>query len=133
MKNGTAAAATENNTPVVRKNEKDRLVTLINGVEKEHEHKSDAFRDLFDAGMPVGDIAAACGSHYSFVYGALKSAGKTIEGRSGESKSDVIRSMFDKGMTVGAISKELNSNYSFVHSVCKAYKKAKAAAEAAAQ
>lgn len=100
------------------------LHTTVDGktVDETFASKSALFKHLFDAGMEVSEIATTCGSHYSFVYGAIKNSGRVIEGRKGASKSDEIRALADQKKTPGEISKLLNSNYSFVHSVVKAHR-----------
>jgi len=83
--------------------------------------KSELFRQLYDLGMEVSEIAKECGSHYSFVHGVI-SKSREMRSTHKASKSDAIRDLAAMGMTPGEISKELNSNYSFVFSVVKAYK-----------
>lgn len=83
--------------------------------------KSELFRQLYDLGMEVNEIAREAGSHYSFVHGVI-SKSRTMRTAKKFSKSDAIRDLAVMGMTPGDIAKELNSNYSFVFSVVKAYK-----------
>ena len=93
--------------------------------------KSELFRQVYDRGMEVADIARETESHYSFVYGVISSSREMRE-TAKTSKSDTIRELAAKGMTPGEIAKQLNSNYSFVHSVVSKYKKS-LEVEAAAQ
>jgi len=87
-------------------------------------NKSQAFRELYEAGMTVGKIAKFMSSHYSFVYGVIAGTYGNVNtnGASGPSKSDQIRELAAQGMTPGEIAKALNSNYSYVHSVVKKWK-----------
>lgn len=88
--------------------------------------KSVIFKELYEDGYSVGDIAWNTKNHYSFVYGVCDSK-VGVERKTEESKSDVIRKMVDDGKTPGQIAKELNSNYSYVFSVVKKYKSMKEA------
>lgn len=92
--------------------------------------KSELFRNLYDAGMDISDIAKEMNSHYSFVYGVI-SGSRELRSTKKESKSDIIREMALQGMTPGQIAKQLNSNYSFVHSVVSKNKKSTESTEAA--
>ncbi len=87
-------------------------------------NKSAAFRELYEAGMTVGQIAKFLDSHYSFVYGVISGTYGTVKSdkSSGPSKSDTIRELAAQGMTPGEIAKQLNSNYSYVHSVVKKWR-----------
>lgn len=87
-------------------------------------NKSQAFRELYEAGMTVGQISKFMASHYSFVYGVISGTYGSVNTNkaSGPSKSDKIREMAAQGMTPGDIAKALNSNYSYVHSVVKKWK-----------
>lgn len=83
--------------------------------------KSELFRQLYDLGMEVADIARETESHYSFVYGVISSS-REMRQVTKVTKSDKIRSMAAEGLTPGEIAKQLNSNYSFVYSVVKKYR-----------
>lgn len=83
--------------------------------------KSELFRNMYDAGMEICEIAKECASHYSFVYGVISSS-REVRTVVKTSKSDDIRKLVDDGKTPGEIAKLLNSNYSFVFSVVKKYK-----------
>jgi transposase len=89
-------------------------------------NKSDMFREMYDSGMSVAEIARETGSHYSYVYGVIQrlcnKRGEEVRKERKASVSDTIRAMVDEGKTVGQIAKELNRNYSFVFSVVKKYK-----------
>lgn len=83
--------------------------------------KSEMFRNMYDMGMEVCEIAKVAGSHYSFVYGVISSS-REVRQVEKSSKSDEIRRLVDEGKKPGEIAKLLNSNYSFVFSVVKKYK-----------
>lgn len=90
--------------------------------------KSELFRQLYDRGLEIADIARETGSHYSFVYGVISNSREMRE-TTKVTKSDMIRELADKGMTPGEIAKQLNSNYSFVHGVVSKHRKAQETAE----
>lgn len=83
--------------------------------------KSELFRQLYNAGMDICDIAKGCNSHYSFVYGVISNSTE-IRKVSRQTASDEIRLLASQGMSAGDIAKKLNKNYSFVFGVVKKYK-----------
>jgi len=97
-------------------------------------NKSQMFREMYDQGMGVAQIAKETGCHYSYVYGVIQrlcnKRGEEIRReKKGPTRSDQIREMYAQGMKVGQIAKKLNANYSFVFSVCKKYKEQMEAAK----
>lgn len=80
--------------------------------------KSEMFRQMYDAGMDVCDIAKECKSHYSFVYGVIGNPRASTK----TTASDEIRMLYSQGKTAGEIAKMLNKNYSFVFGVIKKVK-----------
>lgn len=83
--------------------------------------KSEMFRQMYDAGMDVCDIAKECKSHYSFVYGVISNSRESRPSTK-TTASDEIRMLYSQGKTAGEIAKMLNKNYSFVFGVIKKVK-----------
>lgn len=107
----------------MRKTENEKLIQMYDELQAKGFTKSETFKQLYESGYTVGDIAWNTKNHYSFVYGVCDSK-VGVERKSEESKSDIIRKLTDEGLTPGQIAKQLNSNYSYVHSVVKKHKSA---------
>ncbi len=100
-----------------------KIEMVLKRIEAGESTKSQAFRELYEIGLTVGQIANTTGSHYSFVYGVISGHYGTVNhGPKKASKSDGIRELAAQGLTPGQIAKKLNSNYSFVHSVVKKWR-----------
>ena len=93
---------------------------------------SSKIKELYDAGVPVTEIAKQLGIRYAFAYQVSQrhaaATGKEFSTGhvKGETKSQKIRDMFDSGMTKGDIAKQLNANYTFVWMTVNAHEKAQA-------
>ena len=91
--------------------------------------KSARIKELYDAGVSIGDIAKQLGIRYAFAYQVAgrhaAATGRTFStGREqGPTKSNKIRELSDAGKTVGQIAKELNCNYTFAWMTVNAHKK----------
>lgn len=102
------------------------------------ETKSSKIKELYDAGVAVGEIAKQMGIRYAFAYQVSQrhaaATGKVFStGREqGPTIASEIRKLSDEGMAVGDIAKKLNKNYTFCWTTVSAHKKALAKSAAAA-
>lgn len=96
--------------------------------------KSSKIKELYDAGVPIGDIAKQMGIRYAFAYqvsqryAASKGTPFKTGRTAGPTIASKIRELSEQGMTVGDIAKQLNKNYTFCWMTVDAMKK-KAAKE----
>lgn len=97
--------------------------------------KSAMFREAFNMGMEVHEVAKRFNSNYAFVYGvyakwkAEHPESEDLTKRKGENTNSLsaqIRSRYNAGQTVAQIRTEMKLDYSFVHGVIKRLKQSQA-------